>query len=92
MKGLKNRGDERESSLERTFERIGVKSGVDSVVKGKKSTGGRRKKERRRQALERQELREQRSVKEQLELLEKRSGESCKEKERLLREEGKCQK
>ena len=92
MKGLKNRGDERESSLERTFERIGVKSGVDSVVKGKKSTGGRRKKERRRQALERQELREQRSVKEQLELLEKRSGESCKEKEGLLREEGKCQK
>ena len=87
MKGLKNRGDERESSLERTFERIGVKSGVDSVVKGKKSTGGRRKKERRRQALERQELREQRSVKEQLELLEKRLGESCKEKERLLREE-----
>ena len=79
MKELK---DKKPDSLDKVFEKISGKSGISSVVKIK-SLGNKRKRERRQQALERRQLRESRSVNQQLELLKERPGESRKEMERL---------
>lgn len=82
MKELK---DKKPSSLDKVFEKINVKTIGNTIVKVK-SSGNRRKKERRQRALEREKLRGQRSAEQQLKLLEERLGESCKEKKRLFTE------